>query len=167
MKTLIVIDMQNDFISGSLGTEEAKAIVPGVASRIREYLDRGDEVIFTRDTHGSDYLETHEGKYLPVNHCVYGTWGWEIPEEIDVPECQHIDKATFGWTRWWRHDFQEIELVGLCTDICVVSNALMLRALFSEIEIEVDPALCAGTTPEMHRAALETMKRCHIKVLGE
>lgn len=164
MKTLIVIDMQNDFIDGSLGTEEATLIVPKVKSKIEEYIKNNDEVIFTRDTHTKDYLNTEEGRNLPVEHCIYGTKGWEIPKCLDVENCRHIDKETFGYTKWTEFDFEEIEIVGLCTDICVVSNALILKALFPEIPICVDSMCCAGVTKESHEAALTTMKMCHIKV---
>ena len=118
MKTLIVVDMQNDFIDGSLGTREAQAIVPKVKEKIKEYQERGDEIIFTRDTHQSDYLNTPEGKKLPVEHCIEGTKGWEIAEGLEVPGCSYINKPTFGWTHWSERNFEEIELCGLCTDLC-------------------------------------------------
>lgn len=162
MKTLIVIDMQNDFIDGSLGTPEAQAIVAGVKDKIREYYSSGAEIIFTRDTHGPDYLDTQEGKLLPVEHCIKGTAGWEIAEGLEVPGCIYIDKPTFGWTHWNERQFEEIEIVGLCTDICVVSNALLLKAAFPEIKISVDAKCCAGVTPQTHEAALQTMKMCQI-----
>lgn len=166
-KTLIVVDMQNDFIDGSLGTKEAQAIVGNVRKKIEEYNACGGEIIFTRDTHGEDYLETPEGKNLPVEHCIRGTKGWEIAEGLEVPGCSYIDKPTFGYIHWDEREFGEIELVGLCTDICVVSNALILKAMFPDTEITVDAACCAGVTPETHRAALETMKMCQIRVIGE
>ena len=165
MKTLIVVDMQHDFIDGALGTKEALAILEPVRAKIKEYLDRGDQVIFTRDTHTEDYMQTHEGKLLPVKHCVRDTWGWQIPGEIDVADCIHVDKPGFGFTGWDKFDFQELELIGLCTDICVISNALLLRAFFPEIEISVDASCCAGVTPETHRAALATMRCCQINVV--
>ena len=166
-KTLIVVDMQNDFIDGSLGTKEAQSIVGNVKKKIEEYQSRGDEIIFTRDTHQEDYLETPEGKKLPVKHCIYGTKVWEIAKGLEVPEGIYIDKPTFGWVHWNERSFDEIELVGLCTDICVVSNALILKAMFPEAEITVDAACCAGVTPKTHKAALETMKMCQIQVVGE
>ena len=166
-KTLIVIDVQNDFIDGALGTKEAQAIVPNVKRKIAEYQDRCDRIIFTRDTHYSDYLETNEGKHLPVEHCIYGTRGWAISDEIDADFCEIIDKESFGYNRWHMDNFEQVELVGLCTDICVVSNALILKALFPEIEITVDASCCAGVTPETHKAALTTMKMCQINVIGE
>lgn len=166
-KTLIVIDMQNDFIDGALGTKEARAIVPKVKKKIEEYKARGDEIIFTRDTHRVYYLETNEGKHLPVEHCIDGTYGWIIADEVSYPEYLHINKGTFGYPFWGTHDFEEVELVGLCTDICVVSNALILKAQFPEINITVDASCCAGVTPESHQAALTTMKMCQINVIGE
>lgn len=167
MKTLIVIDMQNDFIDGALGTKEAQAIVPNVKKKIEEYKSRGDEIIFTRDTHPATYLDTNEGKHLPVPHCILGTNGWHIADEIEVPTANIIDKPAFGYSGWGEYYFEEIELVGLCTDICVISNALILKAAFPEIDITVDASCCAGVTPESHQAALTTMKMCQINVIGE
>lgn len=164
-RTLIVVDMQNDFIDGALGTKEAVDIVPSVKAKIREYQERGDEIIFTRDTHQADYLSTPEGKKLPVEHCIEGTHGWQIAEGLEVPGCSYIDKPTFGWTHWNERTFDEIELIGLCTDICVVSNALILKATFPEAKIMVDASCCAGVTPATHAAALETMKMCQIDVI--
>ena len=166
-RTLIVIDMQNDFVDAALGTKEAQAIVPNVKKKIEEYKTRGDEIIFTRDTHQKDYLNTNEGNHLPVEHCIEGTYGWQIADGLEVENCRYIDKPTFGWIHWNVHDFEEIELVGLCTDICVVSNALILKAMFPEINITVDASCCAGVTPESHKAALTTMKMCQINVIGE
>lgn len=163
-RTLIVIDMQRDFIDGALGTPEAQAIVPAVREKISTYRKRGDEIIFTRDTHGPDYLSTPEGRKLPVEHCLKGTPGWELAPGLWEPGEKIIDKSTFGYTGWGDMEFGEIELVGLCTDICVVSNGLILKAMFPEAEITVDPACCAGVTPESHQAALLTMKMCQIQV---
>lgn len=165
MKTLIVIDMQNDFIDGALGTPDAVRIVPAVKSRIDEYIKNGDEVIFTRDTHGSDYLNTPEGRKLPVPHCIKGTYGHEITNMLPTDGAKIIDKPTFGYTGWNSMQFSEIELAGLCTDICVVSNALILKALFPDCEITVDSSCCAGVTPQTHLAALETMKMCQINII--
>lgn len=162
--TLIVIDMQKDFIDGALGTPEAQAIVSAVREKISTYRKRGDEIIFTRDTHGLDYLSTPEGRKLPVEHCLKGTPGWELAPGLWEPGEKIIDKPTFGYTGWGDMEFEEIELVGLCTDICVVSNGLILKAMFPEAEITVDPACCAGVTPESHQAALMTMKMCQIQV---
>ncbi len=164
-KTLIVIDMQNDFIDGSLGTKEAQAIVENVKKKIGEYASRGDDIIFTRDTHGEDYLDTPEGKKLPVKHCVKDTHGWHIADGLYVEGAKVIDKPTFGYTGWDSMNFDEIEIVGLCTDICVVSNALILKAFFPEAEISVDTTCCAGVTPQSHKAALETMRMCQIDII--
>lgn len=168
-KLLIVIDMQNDFIDGVLGTEEAVAIVPNVKAKIEEYKSRGDDIIFTRDTHQENYLETNEGKHLPFPHCIEGTHGWEIADGIDIPDVLHINKPTFGWMLWNTHGITatEIELVGLCTDICLVSNGLILKATFPNANITVDATCCAGVTPESHSAALETMKKCQINVINK
>lgn len=163
--TLIVIDMQNDFITGSLGTPEAQAIVGNVKNKITEYLSRGDEIIFTRDTHFENYLETTEGKKLPVTHCIKGTKGWQIAPGLEIPGAVYIDKPSFGWTGWNKMQFDNIEIVGLCTDICVVSNALILKAAFPDANIVVDSSCCAGVTPKTHSAALETMKMCQIDVI--
>lgn len=170
MKTLIVVDMQNDFIDGALGTPEAVKIVPNVKKKIEEYETRGDDIIFTRDTHYDHYLETHEGRNLPVVHCIEGTEGWLIPEDLDIPGAYHLNKPGFGckdWGIWGFTNNDKIEIIGLCTDICVVSNALILRSFYPEIDITVDASCCAGTTPEMHRKALDVMKSCHIKVINE
>ena len=171
MKTLIVIDMQNDFITGPLGTPEAQAIVPNVKKKIEDYKARGDKIIFTRDTHYSDYLKTQEGKYLPVPHCVHGTPGWCIADELGSGvDHAVIDKRTFGfadWYYWVEADTESIEIVGVCTDICVVSNALILKTQLPKTKIIVDASCCAGVTPEKHKAALEVMKSCQIEVVGE
>jgi len=167
MKVLVVIDCQNDFIDGVLGTNEALAIIPNVKKKIEEYRRRGDKIIFTRDTHQNDYLNTNEGKHLPVKHCIEGTDGWDISDELDVHSEDFIfNKPTFGSLRWKDFGFNgDIELVGLCTDICVVSNALILKAQYPEIKITVDSSCCAGVTPESHQAALTTMKMCQIEVI--
>ena len=164
MKTLIVIDMQNDFIDGSLGTAEAVAIVDNVKAKIKEYVDRGDQIIFTRDTHQEDYMETNEGKHLPVVHCIEGTDGWQIRDGLYAEGAEIINKPSFGYTGWNNYSFEEVELIGLCTDICVVSNALIIKALFPEIKVSVDSSCCAGVTPESHDAALKTMQMCQIEV---
>lgn len=164
-KTLLVIDMQNDFIDGALGTAEAQAIVPRVKEKIAEYVKSGDEIVFTRDTHGEDYLDTPEGRKLPVVHCVKNTKGWEIADGLLVPGAVVVDKPNFGYPDWKeKFSFEQVELIGLCTDICVVSNALILKAQFPEAEISVDSKCCAGVTIESHEAALLTMKMCQIDV---
>ena len=168
---LIVVDMQNDFINGALGTKEAQAIVPNVKKKIEEYKEAGKQVIFTRDTHHENYLKTYEGKHLPVPHCIIGTNGWEISEDIgcyfDIDNDILINKPSFGWTNWSDFNFKSVELCGLCSDICVISNALILRANYPEIDITVDASCCAGVAPEKHKAALEVMKSCQINVIGE
>ncbi|MBQ8189720.1 MAG: cysteine hydrolase [Lachnospiraceae bacterium] len=163
-KTLIVVDMQKDFIDGALGTKEAVAIVENVRKKIAQYQTNGDEIIFTRDTHQSDYLNTNEGKYLPVEHCIEGTEGWQIWEGLEVPEAIYIDKPTFGYLNWQDYKLECVELIGLCTDICVVSNALIIKAQYPEIQVSVDASCCAGVTPESHEAALLTMKMCQVEV---
>ena len=169
-RVLIVIDMQNDFIDEALGTKEAQTIVPNVMKKVMEYREAGDKIIFTRDTHTDNYLKTSEGKKLPVPHCIKDTKGWEISNKLNTTDCDVIDKYSFGWTGWSTYyDFtdDQIEIVGLCTDICVVSNALILKAQFPETDITVDASCCAGVTPESHQAALTTMKMCQINVIGE
>ncbi len=165
MKTLIVIDMQNDFIDGALGTKEAQAIVEAVKSKIASYKEAGHRIIYTRDTHGEDYLNTPEGKKLPVVHCVKGTHGWQIADGLYVEGSEIIDKPSFGWTGWGDMELDEMELVGLCTDICVVSNALILKAQFPDAIISVDASCCAGVTTASHEASLTTMKMCQIDIL--
>jgi nicotinamidase-related amidase len=167
MKTLNVVDMQNDFIDGTLGTPEAQKIVPSVIDKIQLRQEEGWEILYTRDTHEEDYLCTAEGKKLPVPHCIRGTAGWQIPAEIYREGSFVIDKPTFGWMGWNQYSFDRIELIGLCTDICVVSNALILKAAYPEIPVIVDAGCCAGVTVATHKAALETMKMCQVKVIGE
>lgn len=176
-KILVVVDMQHDFIDGSLGTPEAQAIVPNVKKKIDEAVKNGDLIIYTRDTHFENYLDTKEGKKLPVEHCIYQTDGWQIPNELMTPSTykntEILDKFTFGSSELpvllhsnnMALSCDEIELVGLCTDICVVSNALLLKAAFYEsMDISVDATCCAGVTPETHEAALKTMEMCQINV---
>ncbi len=172
-KILIVIDMQNDFIDAALGTKEAVAIVEAVKEKIRSYP--AADVIATMDTHGENYMQTQEGKYLPVPHCIRGTEGWEIRPEIAalLREAKIYEKPTFGSTKLAadlkelsEREEIELELAGLCTDICVVSNALLLKAFMPEVKISVDALCCAGVTPEKHLAALETMRSCQIQVLN-
>lgn len=167
MKVLCVIDMQNDFIDGALGTKEAEAIVENVKAKIELYRKNGDTVIFTRDTHSEDYMNTQEGKNLPVPHCIKGSKGWEVSEKLDTASYKIIDKPTFGSFELAEYistlaDVDEIELIGLCTDICVISNAMILKARFTETPIKVDSSCCAGVTPESHANALGAMKMCQI-----
>ena len=170
MKVLIVVDMQHDFIDGSLGTEEAKKILPNVEKKIAQYRSCGEGIIFTRDTHEENYLETQEGKNLPVKHCIKDTFGWQISGKLDVADSVVIDKPTFGSTKLMEYllskqNISEIQLVGLCTDICVISNAFLLKAALPEVLISVDSRCCAGVTPESHNRALESMKTCQIMVI--
>ena len=168
MKILIVVDMQKDFIDGALGTPEAVAIVPSVIEKIKEYELSGDMIIYTKDTHFDDYLNTREGSKLPVAHCIKGTPGHDIPPEIQRGHELVFEKLTFGSVELIEYltgvEFDEVELVGLCTDICVVSNALLVKAYFPEKEVSVDSACCAGVTPDTHLSALNTMRMCQITV---
>ena len=171
---LIVVDMQNDFIDGSLGTSEAVAIVNKVAEKIRGF---DGEVIFTRDTHQPDYLSTQEGRNLPVEHCIEGSHGWEIRSELTGirPDAQIIDKPTFGSAELGcllleksiDEGLGEITVIGLCTDICVISNALLIKAFLPETPVAVDASCCAGVTPQSHLNALAAMKMCQIKIENE
>ena len=172
---LIVVDMQNDFIDGSLGPPEAQAIVPAVIQRVRDAKAAEDTIIVTLDTHGDDYLETREGRWLPVPHCIQGTEGWRVhPGLASLLEgCEQVQKTSFASVRLpeiilreaENADEVEIELIGLCTDICVVSNALVLKSAFPEADISVRRDCCAGVTPEKHEAALTTMASCQIDVI--
>lgn len=172
-KLLVVVDMQNDFIDGALGTKEAVAIVPNVERKMREF--QGD-IICTQDTHFENYMETQEGKNLPVSHCIKGTDGWKLAPGIQA-QCeavggQRLEKVTFGSRELpemliekYPEGLDEIELVGLCTDICVISNAMVLKAWFPEVKIIVDASCCAGVTPESHANALAAMKMCQIHIM--
>lgn len=172
-KALIVIDMQNDFINGSLRTREAKAIVPNVAKLIQssDYA----AIFFTRDTHSKDYLDTQEGKNLPIEHCIRGTNGWKIHDDIAVASiesnipCDVINKPTFGTfniaTKLVEDNYDEVDLVGLCTDICVITNALILKTRFPEMKINIIENATAGTTPEAKWAALMVAKSCQINII--
>lgn len=176
---LVVIDMQNDFITGSLGTKEAEAVVPNVINKIIEYKNNNGFIIATQDTHQENYLETPEGKKLPVKHCIYQTPGWHLEKHVDEAIGDYpsivIFKGTFGTNklvegikRVARYMKEvNIELIGLCTDICVISNAILLKTTLPDANIKVDAFCCAGVTPELHRAALDVMKSCQIDIIGE
>ncbi|HHV09674.1 MAG TPA: cysteine hydrolase [Clostridiales bacterium] len=170
-KLLIVVDMQNDFITGALGSPQAQRIVPAVKAKIEQYKQNGGKVLFTLDTHHDDYLTTQEGKYLPVAHCIEGTDGHLIADGLDTDGCEVLSKPTFGSLELAKQvaagGFDEVELCGLCTDICVVSNALILKAQLPETKIAVDARCCAGVTEESHKAALLTMKMCQVDVTDE
>ena len=178
---LIIVDMQRDFITGALGTAEAQAITPAVAARIARAKTEGTQVIFTLDTHEDDYMTTQEGRRLPVPHCIRGTEGWALEPGIAkecAPGMLSFEKPTFGSTALAHHIAAlapkqgaafgagiAIELCGVCTDICVVSNALLIKAALPEAELSVNPALCAGVTPQSHEAAIKTMASCQIDIL--
>lgn len=174
-KVLIVIDMQNDFIDGSLGTKEAVSVVSKVIEKIKGFEGK---VYYTQDTHGEDYLETCEGRKLPVTHCIRGTKGHELHKAVDELRKRYssevFTKGTFGsveLAKALQHEYpdgpDEIECIGICTDICVISNALLLKAFFPESRIVVDASCCAGVTPKSHRNAIDAMKMCHIDIVNE
>ncbi len=171
---LIVVDMQNDFVDGALGSHEAVSILPAVTDKIRSHAGK---IIFTRDTHTADYMNTREGKHLPVPHCIKNTEGWEIRDEVwkaaaGKPDVAVMDKPTFGSTELSaylsdyakNHDLAEVTLIGICTDICVISNAMLIKAALPETDVTVDAACCAGVTPESHENALKAMQICQIKI---
>lgn len=182
MKILVVVDMQNDFIDGSLGTPEAQKIIPNVIAKIKSY--HPESIFVTKDMHKEDYLSTLEGKNLPVEHCILWTEGFSINSQV-LKELSHVlfthffNKPTFGsvelanWIKNWIKNFVpegepvEIELIGLCTGICVLSNAILLKAFMPEVEISVDAACCACVTPQSHDTALAAMKLCQIKIENE
>ena len=166
-KYLIVVDCQNDFIYGSLGSLSARMAVSKMKKKVDEYQSSGT-VIFTQDTHGEDYLNTSEGKNLPVPHCIAGTEGWEIIPELTVaPWNERVCKHTFGVLNCesFIQNPSSIEIIGVCTDICVISNALILKARYPEIPIVVDASCCAGTSPDKHKKALDIMRSCQIEVV--
>lgn len=167
-RLLVVVDMQRDFVNGSLGTKEAEGIVENVLAKIKKCKSEGWSIVFTRDTHTDEYLQTQEGQKLPVEHCIKGTEGWQIIPEIASYVEDVIDKPTFGSTELVKYvgskQVEAIELIGLCTDICVVSNALLLKANYPEMSISVDSSCCAGVTIASHEAALVTMQMCQIDV---
>lgn len=175
MKLLVVVDMQNDFISGALGTPEAQAIVPNVASKVQKYKEDGEYIIYTADTHFDGYLNTQEGKNLPVPHCIHNTHGWQIADGVYVNNAPIVKKFTFGsqelpdriyaLEQYTDKHVESIEVVGLCTSICVISNALILKSCFPEIPLIVDSKCCACVSPETHNAALLAMKTCQIEVV--
>ena len=170
MNYLIVVDMQNDFIDGALGTPEAVAILPHVKAKIEQF---DGKILFTRDTHEENYLTTQEGRNLPVEHCIKGTDGWQIHPELELlRKTEAIDKPTFGSTALVHllqraQDLESVELIGLCTDICVISNAMLIKAAFPEIPVTVDAKCCAGVTPQSHKNALDAMKMCQIKIINQ
>ncbi|WP_096818196.1 cysteine hydrolase family protein [Lactococcus fujiensis] len=168
-KILVVVDFQNDFIDGTLGTREAVAIIPAVIEKIKSYPEHGR--FATQDTHFADYLSTQEGKKLPVLHCQKDSNGWQIRPEAAIGYHKIFEKYTFGSIELAQYikdeKIDQVEMIGICTDICVVSNALLIKAFAPEVEITVDAACCAGVSPEKHLAALETMKSCQINIINE
>ena len=175
-KLLIVVDYQKDFVDGALGFAKAATLDEGICAKISAYRQAGDAVAFTYDTHQANYMDTQEGKYLPVIHCVKDTDGWALIPELEKirveKDCKCYDKPTFGSTAlaadikssYEAGEIETVELIGICTDICVVSNALLIKAYCPELPISLDSACCAGVTPEKHEAALETMRSCQIQV---
>ena len=168
-RLLVVVDMQRDFLTGSLPAAGAQGILPRVAARIRSARECGETVVFTRDTHGAEYLETQEGRNLPVEHCIAGTPGWEIDPSLPVGNAKIFDKPGFGSVALGKfaaaQGCTDIELIGVCTDICVLSNAVLLKAFCPEARLSVRADCCAGVTPERHALALEAMKACQIEIL--
>ncbi len=187
MKVLVVVDMQNDFIDGTLGTKEAQDIIPNILSKINELEGTDTLLLFTKDTHYENYLETQEGKNLPVPHCIHMTEGWQLNKEISGYAKQanilgyssgkiinsRVKKSTFGSVdlmelfHQYEKNIDEVIFVGVCTDICVISNAIMAKAVIPESLITVDASCCAGVTPERHQTALDAMKACQINVINE
>lgn len=172
-KFLVVVDMQKDFVDGALGTKEAQAIVPAAVETIKNFEG---QIFVTYDTHFENYMETAEGKKLPVPHCIKGTDGWKMDQQIAAAlngkDYTEVEKITFGSVdlpgmigKAAGEEEFSVELIGLCTDICVVSNALLLKATYPEMPISVDPKCCAGVSPETHEAALSTMRCCQIDIL--
>ena len=170
MEVLVVVDMQKDFISGALGTKEAVAIVPRVAEKIAQAKTAGKTIVFTRDTHHENYLQTQEGKNLPVPHCLKDTDGWQIDPALDTVGCLIFDKPSFGSEALVRYlkeldGLESAEFVGLCTDICVITNVLSTKCALPELPIAVDSSCCAGVTPQSHENALAAMRMCQIKIV--
>lgn len=174
-KILIVVDMQNDFVTDALGTKEAVEIVPAVVARVEKAKAEGETIIFTRDTHQENYMQTQEGANLPVPHCIEGTKGWQIINALQTLTEGHtiIDKPTFGSSALGemlvqlqkQNEIEQITLIGLCTDICVISNAMLAKAFLPEVPIVIEEGCCAGVTPDSHKNALEAMKMCQMKVV--
>lgn len=177
MKVLVVVDMQHDFVDGALGTTEAQAIVSKVAEKVKQYVEEDGIIVYTQDTHSADYMETMEGHYLPVPHCIAGTDGWRILPAVYVEDSYVVQKNTFGhltlgqdvWQacleKFDSTEIESIELCGVCTDICVLANSIILKTDYHYLPIIVDSSCCAGVTPEKHAAALEVMRSCQIEVI--
>ena len=170
MKVLAIIDMQKDFIDGALGTKEAIAIVPKVAARLAQAQADGETVVFTRDTHHADYLSTQEGRKLPVPHCLEGTDGWQIDAALAVEDAPVFDKPGFGSPALIEYlrslpALEGVEFIGLCTDICVITNAMMTKGALPEVPLSVRADCCAGVTPQSHETALQAMRMCQISIV--
>lgn len=170
MKVLAIIDMQKDFIDGALGTKEAVSIVPKVAARLKKAREDRETVVFTRDTHHADYLSTQEGRKLPVPHCMEGTAGWQIDAALPVLDAPVFDKSGFGSPALIDYlkglpELESVEFIGLCTDICVITNAMMTKGALPEVPLFVRADCCAGVAPESHETALNAMKTCQISIL--
>lgn len=174
MKILVVIDLQKDFCSGTLANPAAEAIIPGIKERIEAARENKEMVIFTQDTHMEDYLETEEGKKLAIEHCIYGTDGWQIVDELKDDARLCVLKPSFAsfdlidriqTLSNSMNERPEIEICGVCTDICLISNALMLRSAFYNDKVAVNESLCAGTTKERHDAAIAVMRSCMIDII--
>ncbi len=167
-EVLVVIDMQNDFIDGALGTRAAEEIVPRVARKIEEYREKNADIVFTRDTHTGDYPNTQEGRNLPISHCLENTHGWAISTELNTNNCIIFDKPAFGSPELARFvaekGYSRVNIVGLVTDVCVIVNAILIKGIAPEVEVVVDARCCAGKTPESHETALNAMKNCQIKI---
>ena len=170
-RALIIVDMQVDFVTGSLGTKEAERIVPAVVKKIETEKENGAQIIFTKDTHETNYLQTQEGRKLPVKHCIRQTEGWQIIPKLKAytSDAKIIEKPTFGSVELAKElmNADQITLIGLCTDICVISNALLLKAYYPEKMIQVDVSCCAGVTPQSHENAVSAMKMCQIDIIEE
>lgn len=175
MKVLIVIDMQKDFTTSALGNPETAAVVGNVAEYITKFRNENKDgkLIATLDTHNEDYMNTQEGKKLPVPHCIRGTDGWMLEDAVENAlgeNCIKLEKITFGavdlpFAVGRDENIEEIQLVGVCTDICVISNAMILKAAFPEVPIRIIADCCAGVTPDTHNNALEAMKMCQMEII--
>ena len=169
-KALIVIDVQNDFVTGDLGTKEAQKALSAIEKLVDECYMAHDHIYYTRDTHDINYLQTQEGRRLPVAHCQYGSWGWRVVGGVDYSAGKtvtYLNKGQFGYDDWESEhldQYEEVVICGLCTDICVISNALIIKSLYPELRITVVSSACAGTTPQRHLAALDVMRSCQIDI---
>ena len=170
-KALIVIDFQNDFVTGALGTNEAMNVIPAIKNLVEQYHRDGSHIYYTRDSHDYSYLKTQEGRNLPIEHCMFASWGWRVVDGVgygDGDSITYLNKRQFGYDDWYSEhldQYDEVVMCGVCTDICVISNALIIKSLFPELPITVMQDACAGTTPQNHQAALAVMKSCQINII--